>query len=472
MRIEGRVVTMMKTIIEKYKLNHLRNLIVNASLKGLSAAVLMILVYQFYSVEFIRASIEDSAFDTTSWFALSKEDTDTETSNVFILLVDDKYLRSKNLLDENNGTNYGYIMPREYLVEIINSVDALVADIDEENYPRALFLDYDLAYLSDPHNKIASEDDLELLETLKKDRPYTIYLPMTANYNIVYYSKNTEIQKQIQNQKIKFVSVGLTTASDGVSRRYYAYETYKDFNGSDKKFMNIAIELWAEQHSLESNIFDSFAQKGRALIENRIIFKDKHITEDNNYTTWQSNWKQLSAISAHYPLDMIYEDDLRNSVIMIGSAHNASDDSFEIDAFSQEISGIEMHANALMTLSYLKGHLKRLPLFWSIIIVFSIVFSIDLLLSLIFGTKAYQKFIEWNEKVKTEWIQNVIFTFLPKKREDFSEMWLILLSIVLMFFISYKLLLGSDHYWFNWLIPAMMSVPYIMIMGIKKLFIR
>jgi len=445
---------------------------VQAFFKGLSVAILTLIVYQFFYIEFIRASIEDSAFDTTSWFALSKEETDTNASNVFILLVDDKYLKSKNLLDENNETNYGYIMPREYLADIINDVDILMEEIDEENYPYALFLDYDLAYLSDPHNKIASTDDLKLLEVLKKDRPYIIYLPMTANYNIVYYSTDVDIQRQIKNQKIKFVSVGLTSANDGVSRRYYAYETYKDSNGTDKKFMNIAIELWSDQNFLDQNVLNSFAQKGRALIENRIIFKDKHITEDNNYTAWQSNWKQLSAVSAHYPFDMIYEDDLKNSVLMVGSAHSASDDSFEIDAYSQEISGIEMHANALMTLNYLDGKLKRLPLFWSLTIVFSVLFSIDLLLSLIFDTKVYKKLIKWNKKIKVEWIQSIMFNLIPKKREDFSEMWLILLSIILMFFISHKLLLGSEHYWFNWLIPAMMSVPYMMIMGIKKIFIK
>jgi len=363
-------------------------------------------------------------------------------------------------------------MPREYLADIINDVDILVEDIDEENYPYALFLDYDLAYLSDPHNKTASEDDLKLLEVLKKDRPYIIYLPMTANYNIVYYSIDIDIQRQIRNQKIRFVSVGLSSASDGVSRRYYAYETYKDINGTDTKFMNVAIELWRDQNTLDKDVVDSFSQKGRALVENRIIFKDKHITEDKNYTTWQSNWKQLSAMSAHYPLDMIYEDDLKHSVFMVGSAHSASDDSFEIDEYSQEITGIEMHANALMTLNYLDGKLKRLSPFLSIIIVFSVLFSIDFLLSLIFDTKGYKKLIKLNKKIKIEWLQNIIFSLIPKKREDFSEMWLILLSIAVMFFISYKLLLGSEHYWFNWLIPAMMSVPYMMIMGIKKVLFK
>jgi len=453
--------------------NHtLRTYLSQAFFKGLSVAVLTLVVYQFFYIEFIRASIEDSAFDTTSWYALSKEKTDTHSSNVFILLVDDKFLKSKHLLDENNETNYGYIMPRGYLADIIREVDTLVDDIDEENYPDALFLDYDLAYLSDPYNRVASADDLKLLETLQKKRPYTIYLPMTANYNFIYYAKDAQIQQQIKDKKIRFVSVGLTSASDGVSRRYYAYETYNDINGKPIKFMNVAIELWMQQHELDSSILESFSQKGPALIENRIIFKDKHIQEDTHYTTWQSNWKQVSAMSAHSPLDMIYEDDLRGSIIMVGAAHSASSDSFEIDAYSQEISGIEMHANALMTLNYLDGTLKRLPIVWSVIIVFSIVFGIDLLLSMVFGSKIYKKLIAKNTNIKVAWLQNLMFKLFPKTKEDFNEMWLILIALVVMFFISYKLLIANEHYWFNWLIPAMMSLPYMMIVGIKKIFIK
>jgi len=71
----------------------LRDYFSQALYKGLSVAILTLVVYQFFYIEFIRASIEDSAFDTASWFALSKKETDTNTSNVFILLVDDKYLK-------------------------------------------------------------------------------------------------------------------------------------------------------------------------------------------------------------------------------------------------------------------------------------------------------------------------------------------------------------------------------------------
>jgi hypothetical protein len=440
-----------------------------ALLKGAAAALFTIFLYQFFYIEFIRSSVEDSAFDTISWFALSKQKTDTNSSNVFILMVDEKYLKSKNLLDENNETNYGYLLPRKYLSEIILSVDSLVEDIDEENYPRALFLDYDLSYLSDPHNRVASTGDLSLLNTLKKDRPYTIYLPMTSNYNYIYHSKDEKIQQLIDESKLQFISVGLTTSSDGVSRRFYPYENYKDRDKNDKDFVNIAISLYDNKNMLDSNISNTYAQKDISIIENRIIFKAKQILENKEYIFWQSNWNSLIGMSANYPLDMIYEDDLKNSVFMIGATHNESDDTFEIDGYSKEISGIEMHGNTLMTLYYLDGKLKRLPLVWSVLIVFFVISFIDFFLSLLFKSLIYKKVYSFIERVETKWIKSMLYRLVPSSRDDFFSMWLVLLSILCLIFISYNILLSETHYWFNWLIPSMMSLPYLIISGMKKL---
>ncbi|NPA59930.1 MAG: hypothetical protein GXO30_05640, partial [Epsilonproteobacteria bacterium] len=184
--------------------------LISALWNALAAAIMTVVVYQFFYIEFFRSNIEDYAFDLTNWFAISKKQEDLKTNNLFVLLVDDKYLKSQKLLDENNETTYGYILPRNYLVNIIKNIDALSKDIDEENHFENLFLDYDFSYLSDPHNKIPTQDDLAFLEILKKDRPYTIYLPITSNYNFIYHSKDKKIQKLIKSQKIKFVSVSLT----------------------------------------------------------------------------------------------------------------------------------------------------------------------------------------------------------------------------------------------------------------------
>lgn len=427
-----------------------------ALLKGLAATLFTIFLYQFFYIEYIRSNVEDIAFDKTIDYVVAKQQIDTNSSNTFVLMVDDKYLASKNLLDENNETNYGYIFPRDYLAQIILNVDALVADIDEENYPSALFLDYDFSYLSDPHNKVPSTDDTLLLQVLQKKRPYTIYLPMTSNYNYIY--------DRLKNSNVKFVSVGLTSAHDGLSRRYYPYEEYKDHN-----FTNIAIELYKEQINSDLNVTNVFSQNKISLVENRIIFKNKYIVENTpKYNYWQSNWSKLSYMSASYPLDMIYEDDLKGAVFMVGPTHSASDDSFTIYSSPKEISGVEMHANALMTLDYLDGKLKRLPLVWSAVIVFLVVMIVDFFLSIVFQSSLYEKIKHFTSNIKTKWVQQLLLQIVPSSRDAFFSRWLVIISIIILFVISYALLRSPSHYWFNWLIPSMMSIPYLLIMGIKK----
>lgn len=443
-----------------------------AMFKGFAAAILTLFVYQFFYIEFIRASIEDSAFDSTSWFALSKTTTETNSSNTFVLLLDDKYLKSKNLLDENNETNYGYLLPRIYLAQIISEIDAFVEEVDKENKPRALFLDYDFSYLSDPHNKVATEDDLKFLEALKHQRDYIIYLPITSNYNFIYHSKDSEIQALIEAKKIRFVSVGLTTASDNISRRYYPYEVYNDRDNKEREFPHIAIELYNNGSMNDENISKSFSQDGISLIENRIIFKDSKILESKEYDFWQSNWAKLSIMSANYPLDMIYEEDLKDAMLMVGAAHSASNDNFEIDAYSKEISGIEMHANALMTLYYLDGKLKRLPIVWNMLIIFLVVSIIEYFVILFQNSNLYQRLCVYKKSMRYEYMQDFFSMIIPDDKEEFGDLWLVATSIIILYFISYYFLVSSEHYWFNWMIPAMMAVPYLVIMSIKKVITK
>lgn len=440
--------------------------------KGFLASLLTLVVYQFYYIEFIRSSVEDTAFDTINWFKLSKMKTDMDVSNLFVLLVDDYYLRSKQLLDDQNETRYGYILPRQYLSDIIKSIDALVDDIEVENYPKALFLDYDLSYLSDPNNKVMSVGDKALLEVLKKERPYTIYLPMTSHYNYIYHSDDKVIKKKIDSGALEFVSVGLTSAKDGISRRYFAYETYRDINNTKRKFPNVSIALWIMQNGLDRTRLETFSHDKRSLIENRIIFKDTHVLKSETYKEYQSNWMQLSAMSANYPLDLIYEESLKGAIIMVGSAHHASKDNFEIDAFYKAISGVEMHANALMSLNYLHGHLQRLPVVWSVLIVFVIVTLMDILINMLYDSRIYQSLLAYKRSESDHKKLKFLVMILPEKKEELNRALLVVSSILIMIIISYQLLISSSHYWFNWLIPAMMSAPYLLIMGFKKLLFR
>jgi len=433
---------------------------------ALAATVMTLLLYQFFSIEFFRANLEDRAFDLTSWFALSQEKTDIQAPNLFLLLVDDKYLKKESLLDEYNETTYGYIMPRSYLADIIQRVDTLVEDLDTQNYPKALFLDYDIAYLSDPNNKTPTYDDKLFLEQLKKDRPYIIYLPMTSNYNIVYRSQDTKIQQLIASGKLRFVSVGLTIANDDLSRRYLSYEVYRDKNNTKRKFYNIAVTLWHD-YNTTNNSLDGFSLDDNTLIENRIIFKNKEKIEQMPlYDVWQSYWKPFQIFSASYPLDMIYEDDLQNAVIMIGAGHSESDDTFEIDDYNREITGVEMHANALMTLFFLDGKLQRLYLPYTIILIFFIIFIVYFSIELLYNSFFFCKIKEIVNSFQSQTLKNFLLWIQPDK-----SVVSLFVSMGFLFGCSY-ILLKEYHCWFNWMVPVMMSIPYMGFIYIKKMILK
>lgn len=402
------------------------------------ASVLTIFVYTFYHIEFFRENVEDFSFDIINQFILSSQEEKVDALNLLLFKIDDNYLKEKNLLDENSETKYGYLFPRTYLAELILKFDILLEDIEKENYPNSLFIDYDMSYKSDPNNLIYTHDDLKLIEVLKKDRPYKIYLPKTANHNYIQNFDDEIIQNKIKEKEIVFVSVGLTVSNDDISRRYYPYETYKAKDGKDIKYPLVEIEIFKELKGLDKNILDKFSQDKIAFIENRIIFKnyeDKEIIENSEFI--QGKWKNLKLFSANYPLDYIPEEDLKNAVIYLGGTHSNSDDVFVKDTFDKELSGIEMHANALMTIFYFDGKLNRLNILYAIFIIALVVFIVDTII---------QYFIlKFTKKEK-----------LSKIIDFLKDDGYIPFIFIILFFISYYLL-TEEKVWFNWFIPSLMT---------------
>lgn len=402
------------------------------------ASILTIFVYIFYHIEFFRESVEDFSFDIMNQFVLSSQEEKLHVPNLLLFKIDDNYLKEKKLLDKNEETTYGYLFPRKYLGELILKFDILLEDIEKENYPKALFIDYDMSYKSDPHNLIYTKDDLALIEVLKKERPYKIYLPKTANHNYVQNFNDETIQSKIKNEKIVFVSVGLTVSNDDISRRYYPFETYKSFDGKDIKYPLIEIEVFKELKGSKENILDKFSQGNIALIENRIIFKDyeeKEIIENSEYI--QSKWQNLKLFSANYPLDYIPEEDFKNSIIYLGGIHSNSDDVFVKDSFDRELSGIEMHANALMTIFYFDGKLNRLNILYAIFIIALTILIVDIIIQyLVLKIADKEKLSKVVEFLKDDGYIPIIF--------------------VVLFLISY-FLLTEYKVWFNWFIPSLIT---------------
>ncbi len=413
----------------------------------LLSAFLTIIIYLFYSVEFIRESVEDLSFDIVNQFVLSSQNEKLNAPNLLLFKIDDNYLKEKNLLDKNNETNYGYLFPRKYLADFVTRLDTFLEEVEKENYPQALFIDYDVSYTSDPHNKELSLDDKILLEILGKNRKYTIYLPKTSSYNFIEKSSNNDIQKAIKEKRIVFVSVGLTESNDNVSRRYYPYEEFYSNENKKIKYPLVDIELFRSITKKDKSIYENFSQKNISLIENRIIFKSYEFQEEIDGSEFiQSKWENFKIFSANYELESIIEENFANAVIYLGGAHSNSDDVFVKDTFDKELSGIEMHGNALMTLFYFDGKLNRLNLFLALLIICPIILLTEIFIQFIANI-----FKSKNSKI----VKN-------KKVSLFIEDGYIMLTIVILFFISYYLL--TEHkVWFNWLIPSLMTtaIPFL-----------
>jgi hypothetical protein len=389
--------------------------------KALLATILFMISYQFYNIEFIRDKIEDFAFDTVNKFALFKKDQIVSSPHIFLFAIDDLYMKKHKLFDEDNETNYGYSFPRDQIANFILNLDELTSELEEDTYPSALFIDYDFSFTTMPYGKRLSQEDQKLVDILKQPHLYTILLPKTSKYNFIEHSSDPDIQAKIRNGSIKFVSVSLLMSNDTV-RRYLSTQKF-DSNGS--AYISADIALWQKIRHQENNIF-----KKDDIIANRIIFKAyKPPVNEESCIMQQSHWETLHRYSANCSLFDIPYEDFNQSIILLGGTYTHNDDTFTIlNTFgSKTFTGIDIHANTLMTLLYLNGPLKRLSLLWSTLIIFISFFLIDLIITMILD-----RFHIENEKL------SIILLMLP--------------SAVILFAIS-SYLLQQKHLWFNWSIP-------------------
>jgi len=397
--------------------------------------ILYIISYQFYDREIVRGNIEDIAFDIVDKFAIETKDTNTtDIPNVMIFAIDDLYMKKNKLFDKHNRVSYGYLFPRDHIAKFIKNLDELVSEADPKNRPKALFIDYDLSFSSMPYGKELSKEDIELLNTLKQDRNYTIFLPKTSAYNFVQYSKDSKIQELIKNKKIVFVSVNLLKSSDDTVRRYESYHSYLEPNDINKTYINVDIMLYnlIKQNKIPTIQEVKSLFKKDDIIANRIWIKSyKSMQTDDECISYKSYWQHLVKYSANCSLYEIDEDDFKDAVIMLGGTHSKNNDVFNtlnvLDA--QSFTGIDLHANTLMTILHLNGQLKPISLFVGSIIMFATFFTISILVD----------------------------TLLGRFNLDSSISFIVTLAIngVILITIS-TILLTKHHIWFNWLVPLIL----------------
>lgn len=415
--------------------------------KAFIASTLFIITYMFYNTEFIRGNIEDMAFDIVNKFSIKTKPIKTNSPQVLLFGIDDLYMKEHRLYDEHNKSNYGYLFPRNQIATFIESLDELSLEIESKNLPKALFIDYDMSFTSMPYGQELSAEDTKLLEVLKKPRSYSIMLPKTSFYNFIEKSTDKDIQRAIEEKRIIFVSVSLLLGSDDIVRRY---QSYKHFSQGDesKEYMNIGVALWEMIRGKNIDLNSGknpFYQDD--IIGNRIWIKAYSNFElEDNCSVQRSYWQKLTKYSANCSLFDIVEEDFSGSVLMLGGTYTQNDDNFNVLNIldTESFTGIDLHANALMTMLHLDGSMHRLNLWYSLLIVFFSFFIFSLLITKIFS------------------LLNI-----SKKKIEFMAL-LVLNTIVLISLSIY--LLNEYNLWFNWFIPLIVSEFVELLDNIKNTF--
>ena len=395
--------------------------------------LLFALSYIFYNLELVRGNVEDIAFDAVDKFVIAKKEQNLTSPKVMLFTIDDTYLKTNRLLDEDNETNYGFYLPNDKIADFIDELDEFVEDVEPSNMPKVLFVDFDFKFTTAEYGKKLNFGDTKLIESLSRDRNYTILLPKTSKYNFIENLENRKIQELIKKKKIIFVSVAMLKSKDDTTRRYLSYRSYKDKNGT-KDYINVEIAI--KQLLDNGDINSSLAKKNylqNDIIANRIWLKDykNHLTE-KECVSMQSLWRNYTKYSASCNLYDLDEDDFAQSIVLLGTTHSSSDDAFEtLNLFgAKSFYGIEMHANAIETLFHLDGQLKRLGFWQSVTLMFMVFFILSFVVSYIF---------------KVIKIDNGKIEFL------------ITLAIVTIVLILISIYLLNEHkLWFNWLVPLLL----------------
>jgi len=419
-------------------------LIRDSFLKACLVTIFFAIVHLLYNIEFVRSNIEDIGFDITNKMILETREQNTSSPKVILFGFDDIYMKNEGLFDEDNKTNYGYIFPRDKIAKFINDIDELCQEIEPENIPKALFIDYDFSYTSIPYGKELSKEDKILINVLKKERPYVVLLPKTETGNFIEQSKDKNIQKLIVEQKIIFVSVVFLTSSDGATRRYLSYKTYKN-NRKKKLYLNVDIALW--QLARNNTVDVSLAQEQfmkHDIVSNRFFLKSyKNKSIEDSCQTSQSYWSNYIMYSAYCSIFDIVEEDFAGSILMLGGTYSENIDDFKIlDVVGDSrLKGVELHANTLMSIFHLDRQLMLLKFWPSIILVFSLFFLINLLIGFIF-----------------------LLYFIDNKKLHFIIV--LTVTVAIMITISIYLLI-SKSIWFNWFVPVVIYEIFDILSHIK-----
>lgn len=274
---------------------------------ALFLSILSSLAFCFYYMvkdyEIVRVKISDLEFDLMQRIYSKQSLNLPSLPKIIVILVDLDYLNSKNLNDGYDNITANYT-PRKVLADLLNDLNTAIAD----KKPKAILLDYYLAYASNENNQ-TSKGDISLINTLNKmANNHTIYLPTLKNR---LFLEDFNLSKNI-----KFSSTILKTYQDDIVRGFSPC-FYKDGN----LIKHIALEF------SDKNLTKCENLSQKELFEYRILFKSINELKQNNKSILASNYKNISIYSADILNSKTQKINSRifdDTIVLIGSNYKAS----------------------------------------------------------------------------------------------------------------------------------------------------
>jgi len=255
------------------------------------------------------------------------------TTPLYIIEIDDKDIKKYNL--------NSYAIPKSMINEILQKYNNTNAKL--------LFIDLDISKYSCIDSKEPTSSDLKLIETLNSSKK-RILLP---------FMSNAPIYLEVNNTKVSTFSVEFI-ANDAKSVKTYSSQM------KDKDTVAYAIykEMTNSYNDLNTNQY-WIDEK----LSNLIVYKE--FDKNNSY------YSGLSKISLREFLtsDNSYED----AIFLLGRVDKNSNDLFNTPI--GVLSGIEIHANAIMSMYYY-GEIKSYHLL-SILIAFILGFTFSFVFELL-----------------------------------------------------------------------------------------
>lgn len=454
----------------------LKKAILSSLWKALLVALLFLLLGLFQHKNIVREHLEDFGFDVINQIIISsrQEVGGRAKNDVTVFAFDNAYMRQHALYDGDGVSTFGSIFPRKHIASFFENLDRHILHLSTltgvAGYcPKAVFVDIDTSYPSGA-NAALSEGDKQLIQTLSQPRCYKILLARGSKYNFIESAANDNgsLKTQLDSQSLMFVSPNFHQGNDDIVRRN---EPVKAINNIP--YPSAAIALWQIIKGGKVDLVQAYEfinDVKQADSTESETQKRSHRVNVNANRIWVRNYnyphqtkptKQPCGVNSYwdnlkkYSLSCSFKGFIPSpeyfdgNVLLLGSTEveNSDDglgrnDHHKIpDIFvDKTMSGVDIHANGVMTLLHLDGsnkslnklpQLMQLAWFKSLSIVFFTFFLVYL-------------FIAWLlQAINIHSVQAVFFISAVA-------------SSVVFFAVSLVLINSSEPVWFNWVVGVIL----------------